>query len=250
MTRGACNDCTCPQYCPPDGDARNWKCTACGHFPTKHQKLGARKMCRFRGCYQPINFDLNTGEEKVWCAEHEGSGHDTLQGNGADVQAMEVQDIEYDSFTVPPYIDETMALPIFQDPPYHCQYSEGQYRAFTEIGVYSCVFHLLVYPTTCVIMSDGSAAFSPSLQHQQLQQIGHVMAPDQIQTGVSQMTTGFPHQAVQCLVPGAQKCALVECPNPSYVDENGTVHKCCGQSHAKEHEYRLAEQCNHLPRYT
>ena len=68
------------------------------------------------------------------------------------------------------------------------------------------------------------------------------IAHDQMQT-VSPVTMGAIHHTVECLTPGMQKCALTECPNPSYVDENGTVHECCGRTHAVEYEKR---QCKHL----
>ena len=42
------------------------------------------------------------------------------------------------------------------------------------------------------------------------------------------------------VLPPSQKCAIVECPNPCYVDESGTVHECCGITHAMEHQRRLA----------
>ncbi len=47
-------------------------------------------------------------------------------------------------------------------------------------------------------------------------------------------------QMSSALPPGSQKCAIVECPNPRYVDESGTVHECCGVTHAMEHQRRLA----------
>ena len=36
------------------------------------------------------------------------------------------------------------------------------------------------------------------------------------------------------------KCAIIECPNARYKDESGTVHECCGLTHAMEHQRRLA----------
>lgn len=74
------------------------------------------------------------------------------------------------------------------------------------------------------------------------QQMWPAMTTDQI---VSPQMVDFPHQAVQCLIPDRQKCALTECPNPSYIDENGTVHSCCGRAHAKEYEQRQAQQSRH-----
>jgi hypothetical protein len=84
VIRGACNACGCTQYYPDD---RSWKCQACGHPPAKHQMHGARKTCRYPGCYAGPEFDLNTGAEKPWCPEHRGY-------NGPDA-AMQVQDVEY-----------------------------------------------------------------------------------------------------------------------------------------------------------
>ena len=69
-----------------------------------------------------------------------------------------------------------------------------------------------------------------------------IVTPDQMQAGVAPVAVGPSHHVVQCLVPGVQKCAIEECPNPSYTDENGTVHKCCGRTHAKEYEQR---QCKY-----
>ena len=39
---------------------------------------------------------------------------------------------------------------------------------------------------------------------------------------------------------GAKKCAIPECPNACYVDPSGTVHGCCGYTHAMEHQRRQA----------
>ena len=91
-----------------------------------------------------------------------------------------------------------------------------------------------------MFVTDGSGTFAVPMQpHQTLaapnQFIPGVPGVDQLQTGVMSMSVG---QAVQCLVPGRQKCAIPECPNPSYIDENGTVHKCCGRTHAKELQKR------------
>ena len=47
----------------------------------------------------------------------------------------------------------------------------------------------------------------------------------------------------QCSVPGQQKCAIPECPRPSYMEKNGKVHKCCGRTHARELEKR---QCMYI----
>lgn len=101
VIRGACNVCTCQQYCP--SSETSWKCAVCDHFPTKHQNLGVRKMCRFRGCYQPLDFDLNTGEEKLYCVEHK----DCTDENDAEtsvedtMEIMQIQDIECDGTILP-----------------------------------------------------------------------------------------------------------------------------------------------------
>lgn len=71
-----------------------------------------------------------------------------------------------------------------------------------------------------------------------------ITTTDCIQTGVvSAVEPNLQDPVVQCLVPGVQKCAIAECPNPSHVEEDGTVHKCCGLTHAKEYEQR---QCKSI----
>ena len=42
------------------------------------------------------------------------------------------------------------------------------------------------------------------------------------------------------LPPGVNKCAIQECNNACYVDDSGTVHECCGYTHAMEHQRRQA----------
>ena len=37
-------------------------------------------------------------------------------------------------------------------------------------------------------------------------------------------------------------CALPECQNQCHVDDNGTVHECCGYTHAMENQRRKALQ--------
>ena len=133
VTRGACSECTCVQYHPPDDAGRSLKCSACDHFPTKHQKLSARKVCRFRGCYQPIDFNLNTGEEKLYCIEHEGCQSQEYSPTNGDVEGvegvggtMQVQDIEYDGTVFTQYSgDETQVIPMPQHPPHDGQYLQG-----------------------------------------------------------------------------------------------------------------------------
>lgn len=48
---------------------------------------------------------------------------------------------------------------------------------------------------------------------------------------------------------GQKKCAIPECHNPCFVDASGTVHECCGITHAMEHQRRKAIQqrkCIHI----
>ncbi len=42
-------------------------------------------------------------------------------------------------------------------------------------------------------------------------------------------------------------CAIAECPNACYVDDSGTVHECCGITHAMEHQRRQALWQRKLP---
>ena len=51
-----------------------------------------------------------------------------------------------------------------------------------------------------------------------------------------------PPQLPPALPSGAKKCAIPECPNPCHVDESGTVHECCGYTHAMEYQRRLTIQ--------
>jgi hypothetical protein len=47
-------------------------------------------------------------------------------------------------------------------------------------------------------------------------------------------------QTVPTLPSGLRKCAIQECQNPCFVDPAGTVHECCGITHAMEHQRRKA----------
>ena len=55
-----------------------------------------------------------------------------------------------------------------------------------------------------------------------------------------QPSPSVPPQSSSPNLPSSNKCAIAECPNPRYVDESGTVHECCGITHAMEHQRRLA----------
>ena len=44
------------------------------------------------------------------------------------------------------------------------------------------------------------------------------------------------------LPPGARKCAIPECTKPCFMDPSGTMHECCGYTHAMEHQRRQALQ--------
>ena len=88
-------------------------------------------------------------------------------------------------------------------------------------------------------MSDGSGAFSVPMQPPvaPAQFYPGFQGVDHLQAGVTSMTVA------QCSVPGQQKCAIPECPRPSYMEKNGKVHKCCGRTHARELEKR---QCMYI----
>ena len=146
MTRGACNLCGCIQYHPPSSTdtGSSWKCTGCGHFPTKHQKLGARKTCLIPGCYQPLQFDLNTGRERDCCSQHEAYQDNISTSSAVPVsytenQIMQLQDIEYDC-----YYGDTLPMPITQQPPLYDPYSDGGY-IYTLNLMYVSVTPLSVY---------------------------------------------------------------------------------------------------------
>ena len=113
--------CGCTQYClptPTEGTG-SWKCSTCGHFPTKHLKLGAMKTCLFRGCYAALDFDLNTGIGGDCCPEHEGYQEDGESFTSSTVpgytesESMQIEDVEY---------DETVAV---QQPSWNDQCSDG-----------------------------------------------------------------------------------------------------------------------------
>ena len=59
-------------------------------------------------------------------------------------------------------------------------------------------------------------------------------------TGMSQPPPPNGSLSTSSALPPDKKCAIQECPNPRYVDESGTVHECCGITHAMEHQRRLA----------
>ena len=98
--------CQCQQYHSPSDETpvetiiasatRSWKCRACGHFPARHERLGARN---FRGCYQPVDSDHCADENKHFYAERDDSqDHDKELMTPSVLQdvnvLMQVQDIE------------------------------------------------------------------------------------------------------------------------------------------------------------
>ena len=50
------------------------------------------------------------------------------------------------------------------------------------------------------------------------------------------------HQVVECVDPSRKKCAIADCPNPSYIDEDDRVHECCGKTHARELQQRQCKK--------
>ncbi|CAI8018718.1 hypothetical protein GBAR_LOCUS11343 [Geodia barretti] len=90
-----------------------------------------------------------------------------------------------------------------------------------------------------MFVSDGSGAFSVPMQPPvapPAQFYPGFQGVDHLQARVASMTVA------QCSVPGQQKCAIPECPRPSYMEKNGKVHKCCGRTHARELEKRQSQQ--------
>ena len=96
IDRGRCNKCRdCAEY--TTGDGRAVRCL-CGHTPSDHETQSAAssitqqrpsssafpdrgftstervaasyELCPFPGCNQPVEFDLNTGEQGDLCSVH------------------------------------------------------------------------------------------------------------------------------------------------------------------------------------
>lgn len=55
-------------------------------------------------------------------------------------------------------------------------------------------------------------------------------------------TKHLQNQTPQTLPNGARKCAIPECSLACYIDPSGTVHECCGFSHAMELMRRKATE--------
>ena len=52
-----------------------------------------------------------------------------------------------------------------------------------------------------------------------------------------------PPQTLPAFLPsGLRKCAIQECQEPCFIDQTGTVHECCGFTHAMELQRRKAIQ--------
>ena len=103
-------------------------------------------------------------------------------------------------------------------------------------------------PNACHVDDDGTVHQCCSRSHaRELEaRSAQLQTTTMIQTGAPMTTTAggggisAPPPQMSSALPPSQKCAIVECPNPRYVDESGTVHECCGITHAMEHQRRLA----------
>jgi hypothetical protein len=123
--RGQCTKCAqCPEYQPPP-PGLGFKCIVCRCPPGAHANAsdttspatlatssqnppaacapinGAMIMasnqsgqCAVPGCFMPVDFDMNTGVEYVFCLQHCRTGSANLPVQFA---TMQVQDIEMDN---------------------------------------------------------------------------------------------------------------------------------------------------------
>ena len=193
-------------------------------------RLGAKKTCRYPGCYQPLGFDLNTGEERPCCPQHEGY---------EPPDHLVVQDVESS--------DDSYDLPTALPTPYQpLPYSAGKFFILLLDTLHGNVPPLEYDPNTLYV-SDGVSGMVPPAQQlfthtaafADTQFFPGVQQPvNQLHAGVSTLSVG---QVAQCSVAAQQACAIPECSRPRYIDEDGKIHKCCGRTHAKELERR---KCN------
>lgn len=112
----------------------------------------------------------------------------------------------------------------------NCKYCRDEVHFDINTGIEHeyCKFHLAnpLMPTggTTVVNSgyadqDGDSPTGA---------IATVACPQPLPATPAQISLAKSIQASQAV------CAIEECCNPRYVDSNGTVHKCCGYSHAME----------------
>ena len=141
VIRGPCSLCGCAQYTPAGDETvegSRWKCSACGHPPAKHRKLGAKKTCRYPGCYQPLDFDPNTGKEEPCCREHAG-----YDGPDSTVLVHDLEDGDLDDFSScgGGVVDGTAAVvPTPYQPLWNHQYTTGEFFSYTK-----CVAILIIF---------------------------------------------------------------------------------------------------------
>ena len=115
---------------------------------------------------------------------------------------------------------------------------------FPQPGTTKCA--ILECPNPCHVDEDGTIHQCCSRSHaREFEARSTQQTPAVVQTGAPVPTPTVavlpaPQFSSGAVLPPSQKCAIVECPNPRYVDESGTVHECCGITHAMEHQRRLA----------
>ena len=94
-----------------------------------------------------------------------------------------------------------------------------------------------VPPNVCTAVVPYQTLFQP---------VDGVVPPDLTGAALTvPMSTLNPQTAVfpglQTAQLGIKKCALAECPNPSHIDENGSVFECCSGVHEAEYQRRCQQ---------
>ena len=96
--------------------------------------------------------------------------------------------------------------------------------------IYSCLYTSSAQSTVCGAIQPPIVSSNPG----QPTIVGHGQAAA-VGPG-----PGQPPAVRSTLPSGISKCAITECQNPCFIDEAGTVHECCGITHAMEHQRRKA----------
>ena len=206
------------------------------------QSFPISSLCGFPNCNQTVDFDLNSGMESIHCHFHMmtasmGMFEDNQFGHGNQYEENFYQG-EYTPIIInspipfiSPSIDSSMfSVPQGAQDNSLCIIPECFQPKYMDSG--TGVLH-----DYCGKTHAQEGKMRGILRKLQLYLVVLLMLiTANIQDGAALPT---PVQAP--VVPTSRAtCAIAECLKACYVDESGTVHECCGITHAMEHQRRQA----------
>ena len=213
--------------------------------PLNIQSSPISSLCGFPNCNQTVDFDLNSGMESIHCHFHIMTASMRMFEDNQFGHGNQYEENFYQGECTPIIINSP--IPFISPSIDSSMFSVAQGVQDNSLCIIPECFQPKYMDSGTGVLHDycgkthaQEGKMRGILRKLQLYLVVLLMLPLFLTANI-QDGAALPTPVQSPVVPTSRAtCAITECLKACYVDDSGTVHECCGITHAMEHQRRLA----------